>query len=202
MADGAALGAPACTPDHNIYLKSVYTCVNKHIFKDEFRDDLPKTTSTTTTTTTTTPTTTTTFTTTTPTTTTLATITTETDIYPGVLPPDKVNQPPKSKDGEEEGPIGRASLPGPSLVHRTDGLQDVPAYHDNNNINNGAAKVEVVTDAAEEERNNFVVAFFSDFFASYQHIQNHKAKFILFLTLSIALGLALFLAMVVWGMYR
>ena len=54
IADGAALGAPACTLDQSIYLKSVYTCVNKNIFKDEFRDDIPKTTPTTTTTTTTT----------------------------------------------------------------------------------------------------------------------------------------------------
>jgi hypothetical protein len=37
VADGAALGAPACTPDHNIYLKSVYTCVNKNIFKVPIR---------------------------------------------------------------------------------------------------------------------------------------------------------------------
>jgi hypothetical protein len=207
MAEGAALGAPACTPDHNIYLKSVYTCVNKNIFKDEFRDDIPKTTTTTTTTTTTLPTTKPTTTTTTTTTTTSnesSSTTTDSDIYFGnILPTDKTILAPKSKDGEEEGPIGRASLPGPSLVHRTDGLVDDYLHNsNNNNDNNGASKVEVVTDAGEEERNNLVVGFFSDFFASYKHIQNHKAKFILFLPLRIALGLALFLGMVVWGMYR
>ena len=110
--------------------------------------------------------------------------------------------PPKSKDADEDGPVGRASLPGPSQVHRNEPMMDDFIHMTGNDGSNGASKVEVVTDAAEEERNNFVVGFFSDFFASYKHIQNHKAKFILFLTLSIALGLALFLAMVVWGMYR
>ena len=155
MADGAALGAPACTPDHNIYLKSVYTCVNKHIFKDEFRDDLPKTTSTTTTTTTTTPTTTTTT-----TSTTTWSTTSESELFFAGLPTDKSVNAAKPKDGDDEGPVGRASLPGPSLVHRTDGVLDDSAYlninsnniddDDNNDNNNGASKVEVVTDANEE----------------------------------------------------
>jgi hypothetical protein len=49
---------------------------------------------------------------------------------------------------------------------------------------------------------DLVVGFVSDFMSSYAHIKNHKEKFILFATLSVALGLTLFLSMVVWGMYR
>ena len=107
-----------------------------------------------------------------------------------MMPTDKMVHPPKSKDAaDEDGPIGRASLPGPSQVHRNEPMMDdfIGATG-----NDGAAKVEVVANADEEERNNFVVGFFSDFFASYKHIQNHKAKFILFLTLSISHSICFF----------
>jgi len=87
--------------------------------------------------------------------------TSESDLFFAGLPTDKSVPPAKSKDGEDEGPVGRASLPGPSLVHRTDGVLDDSAYlninsnsidDDNNDNNNGASKVEVVTDANEEVR--------------------------------------------------
>ena len=50
--------------------------------------------------------------------------------------------------------------------------------------------------------NGMVVGFVSDVMSSYNHIKKHKEKFILFASLSVALGLALFLAMVLWGVYR
>ena len=55
---------------------------------------------------------------------------------------------------------------------------------------------------ATTTESDLVVGFVSDVMSSYAHIKNHKEKFILFATLSVALGLTLFLSMVVWGMYR
>lgn len=56
MADGASLGAPACTASQNIYLKTVYTCVQGQVLKDHYKNKgmevtAPPTTSTTSTTT-------------------------------------------------------------------------------------------------------------------------------------------------------
>ncbi len=52
------------------------------------------------------------------------------------------------------------------------------------------------------EDGTMMVGFVSDVMSSYNHIKKHKEKFILFASLSVALGLALFLAMVLWGVYR
>jgi hypothetical protein len=49
---------------------------------------------------------------------------------------------------------------------------------------------------------NFVVGFVADFFASYKHIKDNKEKFILFISLTVAIGLSLFLALFLWNMYR
>ena len=56
--------------------------------------------------------------------------------------------------------------------------------------------------AATTEKTDLVVGFVSDFMSSYAHIRDHKAKFILFASLSVALGLALFLALLAWGAWR
>ena len=53
-----------------------------------------------------------------------------------------------------------------------------------------------------DKQTNLVVGFVSNFFSSYKHISENQAKFFLFVGLAVAMGLALFLAMVVWGMYR
>ncbi len=56
--------------------------------------------------------------------------------------------------------------------------------------------------ATTTEQTDLVVGFVSDVMSSYAHIRDHKAKFILFASLSVALGLALFLAMLAWGAWR
>ena len=53
MANGTSLGAPECKPHHNIYLKTVYTCIHQDVLKPQYIDQ-PLTTTTVSTTTTTT----------------------------------------------------------------------------------------------------------------------------------------------------
>ena len=53
-----------------------------------------------------------------------------------------------------------------------------------------------------ESDSSFVVGFVGDFFASYKTIKDHKEKFILIISLTIALGLSIFLALFLWNMYR
>ena len=36
MADGESLGAPACTAEQNVYLKTVYACVDKNTMKPHY----------------------------------------------------------------------------------------------------------------------------------------------------------------------
>ena len=52
MANGTSLGAPECKPHHNIYLKTVYTCIHQDVLKPQYIDQ-PLTTTTVSTTTTT-----------------------------------------------------------------------------------------------------------------------------------------------------
>ncbi|XP_040580848.1 uncharacterized protein [Lepeophtheirus salmonis] len=53
-----------------------------------------------------------------------------------------------------------------------------------------------------KEGDDLVAGLVSDIVSSYRHIQMHREKFILFVVLSIALGLALFLSILLWSMYR
>ena len=57
-------------------------------------------------------------------------------------------------------------------------------------------------ETAKEKESDLVVGFVSNFMSSYEHIKKNKEKFILFASVSVAIGLGLFLALVVWGMYR
>ena len=54
LANGTALGAPDCKAHHNIYLKTVYTCIHKSVLKPQYVDQPLTTISSTTTTRTTT----------------------------------------------------------------------------------------------------------------------------------------------------
>merc|ERR1719367_404957 len=49
---------------------------------------------------------------------------------------------------------------------------------------------------------DFVFGFVRDFFAFNHHFKENKEKFILFISLTIAAGLSIFLAMFLWNMYR
>ena len=53
-----------------------------------------------------------------------------------------------------------------------------------------------------KQQSEVVVGIASDILSSYKHITDNKEEFVLFVGLAIALGLGLFLALVVWGMYR
>ena len=53
-----------------------------------------------------------------------------------------------------------------------------------------------------ESDSNFVMGFVRDFFAFNQHFKENKEKFILFISLTVAAGLSIFLAMFLWNMYR
>ena len=52
LANGTSLGAPDCKPHHNIYLKTVYTCIHKRVLKPQYIDQPLVTTTVTTTSTT------------------------------------------------------------------------------------------------------------------------------------------------------
>ncbi len=65
------------------------------------------------------------------------------------------------------------------------------------------ASMDAAADQKEADEEGMVVgSIVSDVMFSYNHIKKHKGKFILFVSLSVALGLSLFLAMVLWGVYR
>ena len=53
-----------------------------------------------------------------------------------------------------------------------------------------------------DNQSEIVVGLASDILSSYKHITDNTEEFLLFVGLAIALGLGLFLALVVWGMYR
>ena len=53
-----------------------------------------------------------------------------------------------------------------------------------------------------KQQSEVVVGIASDILSSYKHITDNTEEFLLFVGLAIALGLGLFLALVVWGMYR
>ena len=91
----------------------------------------------------------------------------------------------------------------------------IASSHDDDNENGGDHMFDDFIDAADdvkvtktedqekiEEESNFVVEVVSNFFSSYKHISENQAEFFLFVGLAVAMGLALFLAMLVWGMYR
>ena len=67
----------------------------------------------------------------------------------------------------------------------------------------GSVTISKAKDQEElDKQTNMVVGFVSNFFSSYKHISENQAEFFLFVGLAVAAGLAFFLAMVVWGMYR
>ena len=53
-----------------------------------------------------------------------------------------------------------------------------------------------------KQQSEVVVGIASDILSSYKHITDNTEEFLLFVGLAVALGLGLFLALVVWGMYR
>ena len=47
-----------------------------------------------------------------------------------------------------------------------------------------------------------MVNFVGDMFNSYKHLKNNKEKFILFISITVAIGLSIFLAIFIWNLYR
>ena len=47
MADGASLGAPACNADQNVYLKTVFACVDENVLRSDYWTTTSTSTSTT-----------------------------------------------------------------------------------------------------------------------------------------------------------
>ena len=178
MADGQSLGAPECNYQPSIYLKTVFACINKEVIKPTYRS-LTTTTTTTTTTTSTTTTTTTSITT---ASTNAASTTTESDFQSF----DR-SYIIASSHNEDDQMLG-------------DNIDKVMLEEDDSN---GIVSIAKANDKEElEEQTNFVVGFVSNFFSSYKHISENQAEFFLFVGLAVAMGLALFLAMLIWGMYR
>lgn len=187
LADGASLGTPECKAHHNLYLKTVYTCMHKSVLKPHYQDR-PITTTTASTTTTTT-------------TSTSTTTEESTTVNPksiddrGVIEPDQYDQTVGHYDDNKRMKPAETMLD--DDLFTPSGIDE-----EIQNVQDDGTSKEMVKSDSEEETTNFVVGFVSDFFASYKHIQEHKEKFILFISLSIAIGLTLFLGMVVWNMYR
>ena len=46
------------------------------------------------------------------------------------------------------------------------------------------------------------LGFVGDMFTSYKHLKKNKEKFILFISLTIVVGLSIFLALFLWNLYR
>lgn len=177
LANGTSLGALDCKPHHNIYLKTVYTCIHKSVLKPQYIDQPLTTTPPPTTTTTTTSTTT--------TTTTATTAKSTTEIKRPVT-----FQPSMQREEEKQ-------------MKPAEKMLDIYTQQDDqvligNDFDFTAEKKR----KAEEKDSNFVVGFVGDFFTSYKHIKENKEKFILFISLTVAAGLSLFLAMFLWNMYR
>ena len=194
LADSDTLGVPACKFETNIKIKCIYICANKNIFKDEFRDDITTTTIATTTTTTTTV------------TTTIATSTTTKSSPTSTTPPSSSSssgltieiRPPlqKGRDSEDDLPAVRDSVPGTSQVQHQEVRQS------SNNNERSEPKPDDKTEVQGAKDENAFLQFFAELFSSMKHIQDNKSKFILFLSLTVGIGLILLVAMAILGMYR
>ena len=187
-ADGASLGAPACKGSQNIYLKTVYTCVNRDVFKPAYRvlGD-PTTTTTTTTTTSTTP-----------------KPFGDYEHWRTTDPPIVITDDFANHLDDPARDLKAETMLGDLSSHSRTSSDQLETYLDDGGRRDDAEVSSTATDGAgvTEKETDLVVGFVSDFMSSYNHIKRHQAKFILFASLSVALGLALFLSMLVWGMYR
>lgn len=184
-ADGASLGAPACKGSQNIYLKTVYACVNRDVFKPAYRVLGDPTTTTTTTTTTST----------------TAPPYVDYEHWRTTDPPIVITDDHMGSLDDPARDIKAETMLGDLSHART---PDEHHQEDGRGRSQDATVSSTATDSAgvTEKETDLVVGFVSDFMSSYNHIKQHQAKFILFASLSVALGLALFLSMLVWGMYR
>ena len=54
----------------------------------------------------------------------------------------------------------------------------------------------------EEEDSNFVVGFVGEIFSIKNHFKENKTQFILFISLTVVVGLSVFLAAFLWNLYR
>lgn len=183
LADGDSLGAPSCSNSENIYLKTVYTCVNRDVFQAQYRyifdeasgkevlesdKDKPAT---------------------------------STPVPESTLTPAESGLSVKEMNAEYS--IEAETMLGdPSVQVERNPFQPLDildGQRDPSGLDGSVSSQE--TDATTQQT-DMVVGFVSDFMSSYQHIRLHKEKFIIFACLSVALGLLLFLGMLVWGMYR
>ena len=172
LANGTSLGAPDCKAHHNIYLKTVYTCIHQSVLKPQYIDSptsvVSSTSSTTTTTTTTTST--------TPTSTTTKSTSTAT--------------------------IEKHVKPAETMLDDDMNTQDDQILIGSDFDFTKAAQDKPQNEAMDHSDSNFVLGFVGDFFASYHHIKEHKEKFILFVSLTVALGLSVVAALFLWNSYR
>lgn len=169
MANGTSLGAADCKPHHNIYLKTVYTCIHSDVLKPQYIDQPLTTTSTVS------PTTTTVSTTTTLSSTTKILLEETTTIYEKEMKPAE-----KMLDDDINTAVSDQVLIGSDF--------DFSAEKNRKEV------------SAEES--NLVVGFLGDFFNSYKTIKENKEKFIWFISLTVAAGLCVFLALFLWNSYR
>ena len=216
FAEGRMLGAPACSKVQSIYLKVVYACINSEVLKPTFSDasvnaskdglssegDYPENTQT----------------------------SEYYDSIPPslttIIPNEKqktikennnkqslhstdheTNQKP---DNDEDGQFDRSYIISSSHGgNREDtNFADTNAKGEDNEIkgmSDGEKEVSIVKAKDQsklKQQSEVVVGIASDILSSYKHITDNTEEFLLFVGLAIALGLGLFLALVVWGMYR
>ena len=173
LANGTSLGAPDCKAHHNIYLKTVYTCIHQSVLKPQYIDTPSRVRSTSTTTTSTTSST---------TTTTIRSITTTEEV-------EKLAKPAETMLDDDMNTLIQDDQ---ILIGSDFDFTSQRASQDSQQPGNEASNGD----------SNFVVGFVGDFFASYHHIKEHKEKFILFVSLTLALGLSVVAALFLWNSYR
>jgi len=102
----------------------------------------------------------------------------------------------RGKENEDDHPAVRDNVAGPSQVQHQEVRQS------SNTNERSETKTEEKTEVDRVSEENAFLQFFADLFSSMKNIQDNKSKFILFLSLTFAVGLILLVAMTVLGMYR
>ena len=108
-------------------------------------------------------------------------------------------------DQTSEGAESRESSLGEETKFADTDIGDSEDKESTENTKTNGKEVSIVkeTDQSKlKQQGDVAVRSSSDILSSYKHITDNTEEFLLFVGLAIALGLGLFLALVVWGMYR
>ena len=218
FAEGRMLGAPACSKVQSIYLKVVYACINSEVLKptysdasvnaskdslgnegdyispentQDYYDSIPPS---------------------------LTTIIPNKKQKTGNGNNNNNNKHSSSidhgtnenADEDEDGQFDRSYIISSSHggTREETNFDDINAKGDDNEIkgmSDSEKEVSVVKAKDQsklKQQSEIVVGLASDILSSYKHITDNTEEFLLFVGLAVALGLGLFLALVVWGMYR